>query len=183
MSAGTSPAPEAGGNGAARASWRRYVKPAVVLAVGAVSLYLFLPSLLAVFGAWRSLSHLEWYFAILVLASESASYVCLWEVDRVALGTKAWFAVACAQLSGNALGRIVPGAPTPFTAELLRKAGIDAGQSAAAFTASTGLQIATTAALPLLALPAIVGGAPVGHGLANAAYLGLAVLAWVRANF
>jgi len=176
MSAGTSPAPEAGGNGAARASWRRYVKPAVVLAVGAVSLYLFLPSLLAVFGAWRSLSHLEWYFAILVLASESASYVCLWEVDRVALGTKAWFAVACAQLSGNALGRIVPGAPTPFTAELLRKAGIDAGQSAAAFTASTGLQIATTAALPLLALPAIVGGAPVGHGLANAAYLGLAVL-------
>jgi hypothetical protein len=32
--------------------------------VAAVSLYLLLPTLLSVFGSWRSLSHLEWYFAV-----------------------------------------------------------------------------------------------------------------------
>jgi uncharacterized protein (TIRG00374 family) len=102
--------------------------------------------------------------------------VCLWELDRIALGTGAWFPIVTAQLSGNAVGRFVPGAPTPFTVELLHKAGVDTGQAAAAFTASTGLQLATTAALPLLALPAIIGGAPVDHGLADAAYLGVGVL-------
>jgi hypothetical protein len=111
-----------------------------------------------------------------VFVCEAASYVCLWELDRIALGTSAWFLIACAQLSGNADGRFVPGAPTPFTVEMLRKAGVDTGQAAAALTASTGLQLATTAEMPLLALPVIIGGAPVNHGLANAAYLGLGVL-------
>jgi hypothetical protein len=77
----------------------------------------------AVFGSWRSLEHLEWGFAVLVFVCEAASYVCLWQLDRIALGTGAWFPVATAQLSGNAVGRLVPGAPTPFTVELLHKAG------------------------------------------------------------
>jgi hypothetical protein len=102
--------------------------------------------------------------------------VCLWQLDRIALGTSGWFAVACAQLAGNAVGRFVPGAPTPFTVEMLRRAGVDTGEAAAAFSASTGLQLATTAALPLLALPAIIGGTPVSHSLVAAAYLGVGVL-------
>jgi hypothetical protein len=144
--------------------------------VAAISLYLLLPTLLSVFGSWRSLSHLEWFFAVPVFASEAASYVCLWQLDRIALGTRGWFAVACAQLAGNAVGRFVPGAPTPFTVEMLRSAGVDTGEAAAAFTASTSLQLATTAALPLLALPAILGGTPVSHSLVAAAYLGVGVL-------
>jgi hypothetical protein len=143
--------------------------------VAAVSLYLLLPTLLSVFGSWRSLSHLEWDFAIPIFAAEGASYVCLWALDRIALGTSGWFAIACAQLAGNAVGRFVPGAPTPFTVEMLRKAGVDTGE-AAAFTASTSLQLGTTAALPLLALPAIIGGTPVSHSLVAAAYLGIGVL-------
>jgi uncharacterized protein (TIRG00374 family) len=59
---------------------------------------------------------------------------------------------------------------------MLRRAGVDTGEAAAAFAASTGLQLATTVALPLLALPAIIGGAPVSRSLAMAAYLGIAVL-------
>src|SRR6266567_6497874 len=91
-----------------------------------------------VFGSWRSLSHLDWPFAVLVLACEAASYMCLWELDRIALGTSARFPIACAQLAGNAVGRFVPGAPTPFAVEMLRRAGVDAGQAAAALTALTG---------------------------------------------
>ena len=164
-------APSPGGAG-----WRQWVKSAALLLVAAVSLYLLLPTLLSVLGSWRSLSHLEWFFAIPAVAAEAASYVCLWELDRIALGTSGWFAVACAQLAGNAVGRFVPGAPTPFTVGMLRRAGVDTGEAAAAFTASTSLQLGTTAALPLLALPAILGGAPVSHSLVAAAYLGVGVL-------
>ncbi|HEY5098855.1 MAG TPA: flippase-like domain-containing protein [Gaiellaceae bacterium] len=159
--------------------WKRYTRQGLLLLVTAVSLYLLLPSLLAVFSAFGSLSHLDWPWAVLVLVSESASSVSLWELDRIALRTRSWFAVACAQLSGNAVGRIIPGGgatATAFAVGMLRRAGADTGQAAAAFSASTGLQIATTLALPVLALPAIVGGAPVSHDLATAAYLGIAVL-------
>jgi uncharacterized membrane protein YbhN (UPF0104 family) len=64
------------------------VRPAVLLVLGGVSLYLLLPSLLAVFASWRSLAHLDWPFTILTLACEVTSWVCLWEVDRIALHTQ-----------------------------------------------------------------------------------------------
>lgn len=155
---------------------RQYVKSVVLLAVTAVSLYLLLPGLISVFSSWRSLEHLDWPFAVLVLLFEVASSFCLWEVDRIALASKGWFPIACAQLAGNALGRIVPGSATPFTVLMLQKAGLDVGEAAAALTASTGLQISTALALPVLAIPAMISGAPVDRGLANAAYLGVAVV-------
>jgi uncharacterized protein (TIRG00374 family) len=157
----------------------RYARPAVLLAVAVVSLYLLLPSLVAVFGSWRSLSRLDWPFAALVPVCEGASFASLWQLDRIALRTRGWFAIACAQLSGNAVGRILPGGgatSTAFTVTMLRRAGVDTGEATAAFAASTGLQIATALSLPLLALPAIAGGAPVSHSLVVAAYLGVAVL-------
>jgi uncharacterized protein (TIRG00374 family) len=158
---------------------RQYARPIALLLVTAVSLYVLLPSLVAVFGSWRSLSHLDWPFALLALACETASYACLWELDRIALRTKSWFVVATAQLSGNAVGRVVPGGgatATAFEVSMLRRAGVDRGEAAAGLAASTGLQLATTLALPLIALPAILAGAPVNHGLDTAAYLGVAVL-------
>jgi uncharacterized protein (TIRG00374 family) len=155
---------------------RPYIKSVIFLVVAAVSLYLLLPSLVSVFSSWRSLEHLDWPFALLVLLFEIASSVCLWEVDRIALGFNGWFPVACSQLAGNALGRIVPGSATPFTVVMLRKAGFDGGDAAAALTASTGLQIATALALPVLAVPAMLGGAPVDRGLTTAAYIGVAVV-------
>jgi uncharacterized protein (TIRG00374 family) len=161
--------------------WRQYAKSGALLLIAAVSLYLLLPSLLSVFGSWRSLSHLDWPFAILVFVFEGASSVGLWALDRIALGTGSWFTVACAQLTGNALGRIVPGTATPFSVKMMHDAGVDTADAAAAFTASTGLQIATALALPLLALPAIIGGAPVSRGLATAAYLGIGVFVLVIA--
>jgi uncharacterized protein (TIRG00374 family) len=159
--------------------WRQYAPPAGLLLLAAISLYLLLPRLLAVFSSWRSLSQLDWPFAMLVLICEAASSACLWELDRIALRTRSWFAVACAQLSGNSVGRIVPGGgatATAFSVGMLRRAGVDTGEAAAAFTASTGLQLATTLALPLLALPAIVGSATVNRSLAKAAYAGIVVL-------
>jgi uncharacterized protein (TIRG00374 family) len=159
--------------------WRRYARPGLLLLVTGISLYLLLPSLLAVFSSFRSLAELTWYWAALALVSEVGSFVCLWELDRVALHEKSWFAVGCAQLSGNAFGRIVPGGAATanaFSIGMLRRAGVNVGQAAAALAASTTLQIGTALALPVLALPAIIGGAPVDRSLATSAYLGIAVL-------
>jgi hypothetical protein len=69
-------------------SARDYVKSIVLLLVGALALHLFLPSLVAVFSSWRSLEDLVWPFAILVFLSEGMSSVCLWELDRIALGVE-----------------------------------------------------------------------------------------------
>jgi uncharacterized membrane protein YbhN (UPF0104 family) len=142
---------------------KRWVFPAIVV----LSLYLLLPSVLAVLASWRSLAHLSWPFAILVAALEVGSLVCVWQLDRIALHTRDWFAVATAQLAGGTVGRILPGdgaAATAFSASMLRRAGVDAGEAATAFGASAALQIATRLALPVLALPAIAGDVPVSHG-------------------
>jgi len=160
-------------------SWKRYARPGLLVLVTGVSLYLLLPSLVAVFSSWRSLSKLTWYWAAPALVSEAGSFICLWELDRIALRVRSWFTVASAQLSGNTVGRIVPGGgatATAFAISMLRRAGVEVGQAAAALAASSSLQLGTTLALPLLALPAILGGAPVNRSLATSAYLGAVVL-------
>jgi uncharacterized protein (TIRG00374 family) len=158
---------------------KQLVRSAVAVAIAGVALYILLPSLLAVFGSWRSLQHLEWPYALLALAAEILSYICLWELDRIVLRTKSWFPVITAQLTGNAVGRLLPGGGATATAvstSMLRSAGVDTAEAVGALTASSLLQIATALALPLVALPVILAGAPVRHGLLTALYLGAAML-------
>src|SRR4029450_9486756 len=81
-------------------TWRQYVRSGLLLLVGGGWLYLLLPTLVSVFSSWRSLLHLEWGFAVLVFACEAASYVCLWQVGRVAPATRARFAIAPRQMRG-----------------------------------------------------------------------------------
>jgi hypothetical protein len=156
--------------------WKRYGRRVVTLLVAGVSLYFVLPSLLAVFSSFRSLSGVRWEWVLPIVLFEGASYVSLWQLDRIALRVRSWFLVAVSQLSGNAVGRVLPGGgatATAFEVGMLRTAGLDTGDATAALSASTLLQLATTFALPVLALPAILGGAPVDHSLAMAAYLGI----------
>jgi uncharacterized protein (TIRG00374 family) len=160
-----------------RRSWRRLLRPALSLLLGGLALYVLLPSLLSVFGSWRSLSHLDWPFAVLMLVSELLSYACLWELDRVALGTNDRLAVIATQLVGNAAGRMLPGGgatATAVSAGLLGSAGVDTANAAAGFSATAAIRLAATLALPIVALPALLGGARVDHSLATAAYLGAA---------
>lgn len=82
------------------ANWKP-ARTAVLLAISGISLYVFLPSLMAVASSWRALERVDWVFAVLVLACEAASSVCLWELDRIALRTREWFPVATAQLGGE----------------------------------------------------------------------------------
>jgi uncharacterized protein (TIRG00374 family) len=146
--------------------------------VAFASLYLLWPSLTEVFTSWRSLFEMEpgWFAAALLV--EAASFVCIWELQRIALQTKSWYAVGTSQLAGNALGRVIPGGMAASGAlqyQMLIRAGLPSGRIASALAAVSVLLFGTVLALPLLSLPAILGGTPVAKSLAYAAYLGAAV--------
>src|SRR4051812_527476 len=170
---------EQAGATASRAAWKRYGRPGLLLVVTGVSLYLLFPSLAAVFSSSRSLERLTWYWAALALACEAGSLVFLWELNRIALHVKSWMVVAYAHLAGNAVGKVVPGGgatATAFSVGMLRRAGLATRNAATALTATAVLQLGAVLALPLLSLPAIIGGVAVDRSLATAAYLGAGLL-------
>src|SRR2546423_2855547 len=88
-----------------RAVWGRLI----FLAFTLIALYVLWPSLLKVFSAWPELLRIapEWF--VVMLGLEVASFVCIWGLQRIALRTRSWFGVATAQLTGNAVSRVVPG--------------------------------------------------------------------------
>jgi uncharacterized protein (TIRG00374 family) len=150
----------------------------VFLLVAFVSLYLLWPSLGQVFDQWRSLTELKPQWVLVALGVEALSFVAAWELQRIALQTKRWFPVAMSQLAGNAFGRIIPGGVAAAGAlqyRMLVRAGLPGARIASSLTAVSALLFGAVLALPLLSLPAILGGTPVADGLAYAAYLGAVV--------
>ncbi len=158
---------------------RRYARSAALLLVAGVSLYLVLPSVLSVLGSWRSLAHADWRLVAAGLLCEAGSLACLWQLGRITLRVRSWPLVAEAQLAGNAVARLAPGGGATggaLSVAMLARAGVDAGDAAAAEAAQAGLQLGTTLALPLLSLPAIAAGAPIDRSLMTAAWLGVVML-------
>jgi putative heme transporter len=163
-----------------RTGWtgRKIAVRVAFLLVTLVSLYFLMPSLLEVFTSWRKLLDLEPLWILVALGFEAASFIAAWELLRVALGTRSWFAVGSAQLAGNALSRIVPGGmATAGTLQyrMLVRAGVPGGRVASAVAAVSALTFATLVALPLLSIPAIVGGTPVDRSLRQSLWLGAIV--------
>jgi uncharacterized protein (TIRG00374 family) len=163
-----------------RRGWtaQRIATRAVLLLITAISLYLVLPSLLAVFGSWRDLFDLEPLWVIVALGFEALSFLAIWALQRIALRTPSWFAVGTSQLAANAMGRIIPGGMAASGAlqyRMLVRAGVPPGRVGSALAATSGLLFAALLALPLLAVPAILGGTPVEHKLLHALWLGGAV--------
>ena len=150
----------------------------VFLLVAFVSLYLLWPSLGQLFDQWRSLTELSPLWVVVAVGVEALSFVSVWELQRIALQTKRWFPVAMSQLAGNAFGRIIPGGVAAAGAlqyRMLVRSGLPGARIASALTAVSVLLFGAVLALPLLSLPAILGGTSVASGLARAAYLGAAV--------
>jgi hypothetical protein len=72
------------------------VKRALAVAVAGAAIYLVLPKLIAVLGAWPRLSTLNpaWFTAC--LAAELVSFACNFALQRLALRAKNWFPVITA---------------------------------------------------------------------------------------
>ena len=136
----------------------RVVFRLLMLVVTGVALYLVLPGLIVMFGSLPQLEDVfpAWFVPIFLL--EAAAFGCIWALMRIALHTDKWFDVACAQLTGNALSRALPGGAATGGAtmyQMLRRAGFDGATTSTALTAVGLLSTATLFVLPVLALPAI----------------------------
>jgi hypothetical protein len=78
--------------------------------VAGLAIYLVLPKLIAVLGAWPRLSTLNPAWFAVALAAELLSFTCNFALQRLALRTSAWFPVVAAGLAGNAVTNSLPGA-------------------------------------------------------------------------
>jgi uncharacterized protein (TIRG00374 family) len=150
-------------------------KRGLLLAVTGVSLYLLAPALLEVFGAFDRLDDFNplWWIAMVLL--QVGSYACMWEVQRISMRAERHGPVVTSQLASNAFGRVVPGGVAAAGAmqyAMLIRAGVPPGRAASGMTASSVLVFGILLALPLLAVPAVLFGAPVDPGLGKAALIG-----------
>jgi len=141
-----------------------------------LSLYVFAPQLADVYGQIDVIARIEplWLIAIVVL--QGCSFTCMWVLQRLALRTHQWFAVATSQLAGNAFSRVVPAGAAAGVAmqfSMLSSAGINTTTAASSLTVVSLLTTASVFALPIFALPTIVAGAPVPRSLMASAWLGL----------
>ena len=150
----------------------------ILLAVTGLSLYLLAPALLEVFGAFDELDEIApWWFPAMV-ALQVGSFACMWGVQHLAVRAERWGPVITSQLASNAFGRVVPGGVAASGAlqyAMLVRAGVPAAAAASGMTASSLLLFGTLLALPLLALPAVLGGVAVDPHLTRAALAGAAL--------
>jgi uncharacterized protein (TIRG00374 family) len=158
-------------------TWRTVLKRALVVAAAGVAIYLVLPSLTEVLASWPRLSTLEPAWTAAAVAAELASFTCYFALQRLALQTRSWFAVVTAGLAGNAVTGTVPGGGAAGAAvqfEMLATAGFDADTAVAGLTAFSLLNVGALLGLPILALPAMLAGAPASPGLVHTAIVGVA---------
>jgi uncharacterized protein (TIRG00374 family) len=158
-------------------AWKSVVKRVLAVVAAGAAIYLVLPSLMAVLGAWPRLATLNLVWFTVAIAAELISFTCNFGLQRLALRTRGWFAVVTAGLAGNAVTDSLPGGDAAGAAvqfSMLTTAGFDTDTAAGGLTAFSLLGVGGLLALPLFALPAIVGGAAVSPGLVHTALLGLA---------
>jgi uncharacterized protein (TIRG00374 family) len=147
----------------------------VLLAITALSLYLLAPALLQVFGAYDRLDDFNPLWWVAMVGLQIGSYACMWSVQKIAMRAEHWGPVITSQLASNSFGRVVPGGVAAAGAmqyAMLARGGVPAAQAASGMTASSLLVFGILLALPLLALPAILFGAPVDPGLGRASMIG-----------
>ncbi len=153
------------------------IKRGFVVAVAGVAIYLVLPKLVAVMGSWPRLSTLSPIWFAAAVAAELASFACNFALQRLALRAKGWFAVVTAGLAGNAVTDSLPGGDAAGAAvqfSMLTTAGFDTDTAVGGLTAFSLLGVGGLLALPILALPAMLAGAPVSPGLSHVAVIGIA---------
>ncbi|MGO8873505.1 MAG: lysylphosphatidylglycerol synthase transmembrane domain-containing protein [Acidimicrobiales bacterium] len=149
----------------------------VVLVLAGIAIYLVLPSLAAVIGAWPRLAKASPVWLVAAVAAEVTSFTLNFALQRVVLRTKRWFPVVTSGLAGNALTNVLPGgdaAGASLQFRMLATAGIDADRAAGGLAAASLLGIGGLLALPLFTLPVVLGGTSVRPGLLHATLIGLA---------
>lgn len=146
----------------------------LMLTASAVAIWIVAPSAIASVGRFPQLSRISLGWFLVVALFETLALVSIWELTRLALKTRRWFDIACAQLAGNALSRALPGgAATGGTLEyqMLTSAGFDGPNTTTALTATGLLTTSMLFALPILAAPSLLTGLAINGRLAQGTIL------------
>jgi len=151
----------------------------------AFAFYGLAPRLLDMWDQIPQLRTVSIYWFVAILICEVGSYACAWNLTRIALPRVSWFVAATAQLTSNAVAKVVPGgaaigAATGF--RMLSVSGIDKGSAGAALTATSIISNGVLLCLPMVALFLSILGAPIPGGMIHVAWGG-AVLAVVLFGF
>jgi len=150
----------------------------VLLAITAICLYFFAPSIGEVFAAWGRLGDVHTAWIVPAILCAIASYGCVWVVQAIAIGTRNWFAVITTQLAGNAFNRITPGGGATgmvMQTNMLTAAGINAPRAATALTVQSVLSTAALVAMPVFSIPFIIAGTQIPSRLLSAVWIGIPV--------
>lgn len=149
-----------------------------MMIVTAIALYGVLPSLLAVFSEAPKLADLNPLWFIGIIGFESASFVCVWWLTRIAIPKVSWFVASTSQLVANAVSRFVPGGAAVGTAvgwRMLAVSGINRATAGTAIAATSFISNGVLFAIPIVALTGSVFGAPVPGSLTAIAWGGALV--------
>lgn len=158
------------------ATHKQIVKWAVVLLLALIGLYVVWPGLVKVFSAWPELLMLDvaWIGVALAAVVTSITLGILLTAEALPVDGN-YFTIVTSQLASGALGRIVPGgaAGGALQFQMLSKGGIDPTRAITALATANLMITAVPFALPLLAIPALLGDARVEPRLEQGAWLGL----------
>ena len=137
-------------------TWKTVVRRALAVVVAGAAIYLVLPKLIAVLGAWPRLSTLNPVWFTVCLAAELVSFTCNFALQRLALRTKDWFPVVTAGLTGNAVTNSLPGGSAAGAAvqfRMLTTAGFDTDTAVGGLTTFSLLGVGGLLALPIFGCP------------------------------
>jgi hypothetical protein len=157
----------------------------IVFAVAGIGLYFVWPQLIDLFSHLPQLRGILWLWFVLMGVLEVASFSCAWGLMRLTLNEKSWFLIATAQLTSNAVSRVIPGgAASGGTASygMFTASGAPPERVISGLTATTLLSTSVLFSLPVLSLPAILfGGVTLATTLLHALIYGMSVFALILA--
>jgi len=156
-------------------AWGRLLLRAAFLAVGGLSLYFFLPTLLELFEQAPQLENVQWRWFFLMAGLMSGAFAALWALTRIAVPGIPWFVAATSQLTSNAAVKVTPGgivAGGAFYFRMLAVSGVPMQHAAAALAAVGVLSNLVLFALPAVALVIAAISAPIPQGMVPVAVAG-----------
>ena len=120
-------------------AWGKLLLRVAFLAIGGLSLYFFLPTLLELFEQAPQLENVQWRWFLLMAGLMSGAFAALWALTRIAVPGIPWFVAATSQLTSNAAVKVTPGgivAGGAFYFRMLAVSGVPMQHAAAALASS-----------------------------------------------
>jgi hypothetical protein len=163
---------------------RTLVRHVVFLVLAVIGLYVVWPTLWDVFSALPDLRDIAPGWFVGMAAAIATSLFCVWWLYRVVLHVHDWYLIAVSQMASSAFGRIVPGGSAGGAAmqyQMLTMVGVPGGRVGSSIAAVSFISGLAILALPLFALPALVGAIEVESTLRKVGLYGLGLCAAVAA--